>query len=132
MDLPLNPPPAPAVTKVDTQQAAQALGKLLRQTSEYKAFWKALKAVNSDLTVQKLGEQLRAHKNSLRWSQDSDGQHAVELARLEREIEDLPNVQEYRQAEAQARQLFYAVDEIISQEAGMTFAVNAKRSGCCG
>ncbi len=132
MNLQTSPIYAQAEKKLDPSQAAQALARLLGQTPEYEVFLKALKAVNSDLTVQKLGEQLRAHKNGLRWSQDNDGQHAVELARLERELEDLPTLQEYRQAEAQVRQLFSAADEIISQEAGVRFAENARRSGCCG
>lgn len=132
MDIELNPLPAPATVKVDPRQAAQALGALLRQTPEYEAFLKALKAVNNDLTVQGLGAQMRAHQNALQWGRDGNGQHAAELARLEQEMEALPTVKEYRQAEAQAQQLLRAVDEIISQEAGLAFAANAKRGGCCG
>lgn len=132
MDVQLNPPPTPAAVKADSRQAAQALGKLLRQTPEYAAFLSALKAVNGDLTVQKLGAQMRSHQQALQWGRDGDGQHAAELARLELEMENLPVVKEYRQAETEAQQLFRAVDETISQEAGVTFAVNAKRGGCCG
>ena len=60
-------------------------------------------------------------------------QHAAALARAEAEVEALPAVQEYRQAEAATRRLFQVVDALISQEAGVAFAENAQRSGCgCG
>lgn len=132
MDIELNPLPAPATVKVDPRQVAQALGALLRQTPEYEAFLKALKAVNGDLTVQRLGAQMRSHQNALRWGRDDDGQHAAELERLELEMEALPLVKAYRQAETEVQRLFRAVDEIVSQEAGVAFAANAKRGGCCG
>jgi cell fate (sporulation/competence/biofilm development) regulator YlbF (YheA/YmcA/DUF963 family) len=132
MDAQQNPIPAPESIKIDPRQAAQALGKLLRQIPEYEAFLKALQAVNNDLTVQKLGAQMRAHKNALQWGRDNNGQHAAELERLELEMEALPVVQVYRQAEEQVRRLFLAVDEIVTQEAGVAFAVNARRGGCCG
>ena len=132
MDNQLNPMPSPASEKADSRQAARSLGKLLRQMQEYDTFLKALRAVNTDAMVQKLTVQMRAHQNALQWGRDGDGQHAVELARLEQEIEALPVVQEYRQAEAQIRRIFLAVDEIISREAGVAFAANARRSGCCG
>lgn len=131
MDLQSNPVPAPTAIKTDPRQSAQALGYLLRQTPEYEAFLKALKAVNNDLTVQRLGAQIRVHQNALQWGRDGSDQHEAELTRLEQEMESLPIVQEYRQAEAQVIQLFRAVDEIITQEAGVDFALNARRSGCC-
>jgi cell fate (sporulation/competence/biofilm development) regulator YlbF (YheA/YmcA/DUF963 family) len=132
MDVQLNPPPIPAPVTADPHQTARTLGSLLRQTPEYEAFLIALQAVNNDLTVQKLGAQMRAHQNALQWGRDDIGQHAAELERLEMEIESLLLVKEYRQAETKLQLLFRAVDEIISQEAGVAFAANAKRSGCCG
>ena len=132
MEVQLNPIPSPAAVKADSRQAAQALGQLLRQTPEFEAFLKTLKSVNGDLTVQKLGAQMRGHQNALQWGNDGDGQHAAELERLELEMENLPVVVEYRQSEMAVRQLFSAVDQVISQEAGVAFAANAKRGGCCG
>ncbi len=132
MDSQINPIPAPAMVKTDPHQAAQALGRLLRQTAEYEAFLQALKAVNDDLTVQRLAAQMRVHQYALQWGRDGAGQHASELERLEQEMEALPLVKTYRQAEMEVRRLFQAVDEIISQEAGVAFAANAKRGGCCG
>lgn len=127
MDLQLTP------VKTDPVQAAQILGYLLRQTPEYETFLKALKVIKADPTIQKLSAEMRAHKIALQWGRDADGQHTIELTRIELEMEDLPAVKEYHRAEKEVSLMFRAVDEIISQEAGMPFAVNAQRSGCaCG
>ncbi len=116
---------------LDALQAARTLGELLSATPEYRAFLETLEAVNRDLTVQKLAAEMRSHQTALQWGRDPDGKHEAELARLEAEIESLPVVQQYRQAEQGVIALFCAVDEIISREAGVDFAANAKRS-CCG
>ena len=42
-------------------------------------------------------------------------------------------MKEYREREKEVGALIQAVDKIISQEAGLDFAVNAERTGCsCG
>jgi cell fate (sporulation/competence/biofilm development) regulator YmcA (YheA/YmcA/DUF963 family) len=75
---------------------------------------------------------MHACQSALQWDRDVD-QNAAELQRLEGELETLPLIQAYRQAEKAAVQLFRAVDEVISHAAGIPFAPNAKRSGCsCG
>jgi cell fate (sporulation/competence/biofilm development) regulator YlbF (YheA/YmcA/DUF963 family) len=125
--------PIDPTVNVDPFQAAQLLGSVLSETPEYKAFLAASKAVNSDATVQKLSRELCAHQTALQWGRDPDGQHTAELTRLELEIEDLQAMQEYRATEKEVSVLFQAVDKIISQEAGVDFAVNAQHTGCsCG
>lgn len=119
--------------KADPLEAATTLGTLLTHTPEYKAFITALQAVNSDLTVQKLSAEMRAHQATLQWGRDADDQHAAELTRLELEMDDLPLVKEYREAARDVSALFQAVDKVVSHEAGVDFAVNAQRSSCsCG
>lgn len=114
------------------RQAARSVGALLRQTPTYTAFLGLVEVVNADSAVQQLAEQMRAHQSALQMGRDPD-QHAAALARVEAEVEALPVVREYRQAEAAARRLFQVVDALISQEAGVAFAENAQRSGCgCG
>lgn len=130
MDLQPNPTPVPTVVIMDPSQAAQILSNLLRKTPEYKAFLKALKTVNWDLTIQKLSAEIRGHKTALQWGRDADGQHAAELMRLQLQMEDLPAMKKYHQTEKDLSLLLRAVDEIISHEAGMAFAVNAQRIGC--
>ena len=116
--------------KVDAGQAAQKLGNLLAETPEYKEYIAALKAVNTDLTIQKISMDMRAHCSALRRDPDANGKHAAELTRLELVLADHPVMQDYRKAEAEIRVLFQAVDKIISKEAGMDFAANALRRSC--
>jgi cell fate (sporulation/competence/biofilm development) regulator YlbF (YheA/YmcA/DUF963 family) len=120
-------------TKIDPFEAAHILGNLLSQTPEYKAFLAALKAVNSDPDSQKLSAEMRGHQAALQSSRDIYGEHAAELTRLELELGDLPAMKEYHSAEREIRALFHSVDEIISKESDVAFAVSAQRGGCaCG
>lgn len=130
MELYYQAPPPPTSDNFDASQAAHVLGQLLSETSEYNTLIQALKARNSDLTLSKLLAEMRSHQRALKWGNDPDGQHAAEMTRLELEMEDMPVVKAYRQAEEEVRVLFQAVDEIISREAGLDFAVNAQRMGC--
>jgi cell fate (sporulation/competence/biofilm development) regulator YlbF (YheA/YmcA/DUF963 family) len=106
------------------------LGELLSQAPEYHAFLEALKTVNNDLTIQNLSAEIRAQQTALKWGSDANGQNADEIVRIKLEMEDLAAMKAYRQAEREVSALFRAVDEIISQEAGVAFVINAQRSGC--
>jgi cell fate (sporulation/competence/biofilm development) regulator YlbF (YheA/YmcA/DUF963 family) len=97
----------------DAYTAGRALGELLIQTPEYCAFLDALKALNSDQTIQKLSAEMRPHQNALQWGDDTDGEHMAEMARLELVMENLSAVKKYRQAERGVRGLFLGVDEMI-------------------
>jgi cell fate (sporulation/competence/biofilm development) regulator YmcA (YheA/YmcA/DUF963 family) len=116
-----------------TNQAARAVGELLRHTPEYEAFLKTLKAVNDNPDVQRISNQIRIHQNALRWFQGDLTEHEASLTSLETELEALPVIQDYRRAESSVSRMFAEVDSIISQAAGVPFAANAGRSGCgCG
>lgn len=118
------------LTKIDAFQAARTLGKLLSQTPEYKALTEAQKAVNSDPTSYRLSVQMRGHQNAIQCGRDLYGEHAAELTRLELEMEDLPVVKEHQRSAEEVIVLFQAVDKIVSREAGLDFAIHARRSGC--
>lgn len=117
---------------IEPRSAAQALGERLRELPEFQAFLKALEAVNHDTAVQQLAAQMRAHRSALQWGRGEGAQHAADLRRLEQELEDLPLIKAYRQAEGEVAQRFRLVNEIVSQTAGVEFAANARRSSCCG
>jgi len=114
----------------DPLQAARALGELLGRTPELRAYLNALKAVNHDPAVRKLSAQMRACQSAIQWGKDV-ARNAAESERLEAELEALPVIQSYHKDEAAIRRILLAVDEIVSREAGVDFAANAKRS-CCG
>ena len=130
MDLQLNPSLSHSLDNFDPSKAAQTLGDLLRQTPEYCTYIAALKAMNSDLTTQKLSAEMRGHQMAVKWGRDPDGQHVSAMTQLELELDRLPAVEAYRRAEREISALFQAVDQIISQELGLAFAANAQRSGC--
>lgn len=123
----------PPTIKTDPLQAAETLGNLLSQTPEYKAYLAALKAVNSDPASHKLSVAMRGHQTAIQCGRDLYGEHAAALTRLELQMEDLPVVKHHHEAAKEVSALFQAVDKIVSQEAGVDFAVNAQQGGCaCG
>jgi cell fate (sporulation/competence/biofilm development) regulator YlbF (YheA/YmcA/DUF963 family) len=95
MDVQTKPFDQPTAVNLNPQEAAKRLGNYLRHTTEYETFSSAYKAVNNDPTVQKLGNELRAHQRAMQWSFDAENQHATEIARLEQEIEALPVVHRF-------------------------------------
>ena len=114
-------------------QAAQALGKLLAETPEYQAFLQALKDINHDLEVQKLSAKIREHDNALQWGRGDALEHQGEIKTLQMQLESLPIVQTYHNAERIFVQLCREVNQAISESAGVEFASNARKSGCgCG
>lgn len=114
-------------------QAAQALGKLIAQTPEYQAFLQALKEVNHDLEVQKLSAKIREHDNAIQWGRGNVLEHHTEMETLQAQIESLPLVQTYHHAERNFVQLCHEINQAISENAGVEFAPNARKSGCgCG
>jgi len=127
------PPILPAAGDQTAVQAALALGKLLSDMPEYQAFLNALREVNNNAEVQRLSVKIREHNNALQWGKGDLLEHQSATEILQAELESLPSLRVYRQAEEVITHLFHAVDEVISQAAGVPFAANAKRSGCgCG
>jgi len=116
----------------DVFRAGRALGEVLVDTPIYQEFLSALKAINSDPEIQRIAAQMRSHQSALQMGIDGQ-KHQDELNRLQAELEALPIVQHYRQAEMKALDLFRSLDDFISQAIGFPFAHNAHRSGCsCG
>lgn len=115
-------------------QAATALAESIRTAPEFQSFIAAIEHVHQDKNFQRLNAQTQARQRVLQWGFQPSGDQMKELKQLEEEIESLAVVQESHQIEQEIRTLLRAVDEIISQEMGLSFAENAQRSscGCCG
>lgn len=114
-------------------KAAQSLGKLLAETPEYQAFLQALKDINHDLDVQKLSAKIREHDNAIQWARGNVLEHQGELKTLQMQLESLPLVQTYHSAEQIFVQLCHDINQTISENTGVDFAPNARKSGCgCG
>jgi len=129
----LNAVPSSTLVKLDPSQVAHTLSELLSQTPEYRAYLDALNALNNDPVIQRLSAEMRSHQIALQWGRDTDSRHVSEQTRLELEMDDHPVMKAYRQAEEAVSVMFRAVDELISSEIGVAFAVNAQHSNCsCG
>ena len=128
----------PVLSHFDDQDApiyhaAQVMGKLLFETAEYKAFLSALKAVNSNVDIQRLSAKIREHNTALQWGKGDAAEHQSALEQLDNEMEALPAMLAYHANEQATLQLCREVDLIISTSAGVEFAANAKSGGCgCG
>ncbi len=115
------------------QARVHALATLIRETAEYQAFVRAYQAAVNDAEVQRLVAQIREHNRALQWAEGDFLAHQQALEALQAEMNALPLMQTYRQAEADLVRLFTAVDREISTALGLPFARNARRSGCaCG
>jgi cell fate (sporulation/competence/biofilm development) regulator YmcA (YheA/YmcA/DUF963 family) len=104
--------------------AVDQLSSLLEQTKEFQEFARLARLINLDPDVKRI--QLEFRDNQIKNGADREST----FERLQSELEDLPAVQAYRQAEAAVKDLIQSVDEVVSQAVGIPFAVNAKISGC--
>jgi cell fate (sporulation/competence/biofilm development) regulator YlbF (YheA/YmcA/DUF963 family) len=112
----------------DVREAVRSLAAALRATPEFQALLLAARMLSHDEVVQHLLRELEAHQSALRHGDSAA--HAAALAQLRTELDEQATVQAYRQAKQSARELFQAVDSVVSAAAGVDFAVNAERS-CC-
>lgn len=101
------------------EETVHVLAALLKARPEFTELGRAAARVNADPQFQRLSREMRGTPGGL--------QHAWSPEQLEA----LPVVQAYRQAECSVRDLCHALDTVISEAAGVAFAANAKRS-CCG
>lgn len=117
-------------TQVATKERLAHLAELMKQEPAFAAFMRAYDDLQADDEAQKLlteGQQLRGQLQYA-WSQERQ----TRFNEIFDEFGALPVVQAYNRAELALRELFCAVDAVISETAGVEFAANAKRSGCCG
>ncbi len=119
-------------TEEQTLKAALRVGDGLKNHPIFQEFSTLVKKVNADAQVQELARQIHEHQAALQNGSGEAISHSREMDRLEQQMNTLPMVQEYYRIEKETHELFLAVDEVISQAAGVAFAANAKRSGCCG
>ncbi|HEY3344331.1 MAG TPA: YlbF family regulator [Anaerolineaceae bacterium] len=105
-------------------RSADRLAAILAQTPEFQEYTRLASLINLDPDVRRLSFALRQQRMMAFASTESS------VDALQAELEDLPAIQTYHQAEAQVKELFHAVDAVISTAAGVKFAANAQNSGC--
>lgn len=106
--------------------AAEKLACLLVDTPEFQTFVQTARAVNLNPQVSELVQAINARR--MEYAFHADASASVEA--LHEQLEALPVIQEYRAAENAVRSLFNTVNSLISQQAGVEYAANARTA--CG
>jgi cell fate (sporulation/competence/biofilm development) regulator YlbF (YheA/YmcA/DUF963 family) len=117
-----------AKDKTDIYQKTKHLAELLKHTDVYQELLRMGNLISMDPEVNRILNLMRQRQYGITNDQDDPTNEELETQLLA-----LPAYQAYLKAENSARELFQSVDRIISKEAGINFAENAKRQGCgCG
>jgi len=119
-----NPVQSPDVISQPPYAAAGHLARLLKASPEYQHYLDLSRKIYSDPQVSPLIRRLQMMQSA--YFRSDDGQAANQILA---ELNALPVMQEYAAAEQQVRLLFHAVEDLISQGAGLPFAENAVASG---
>ena len=115
-------------------QAARDFSEALSETTQYQAWEQAAWSLRQDQAAQSLAEKLQARQRELDpllMLGAASAEQRAELERLRSAYLVLPTVVACVQAEADLRALCQAANMVLSQAAGLDFAVNCA-SGCCG
>ena len=107
------------------REAAQRLACMLVDTAELQNFVRSAYRIRQDTMVSSLVNQINEYPGY-----DASGAGLSSLDDLQSQLEELPAVREYRDAEASAAKLFSTVDAVISSVVGLPFAENAKPAAC--
>ncbi len=121
-----------------TLEAAEILAKAIQATPEWKEFQDARVAFEHDAELQELVSRYRRLVQSWQAArqrgQGLTGNEAMQLSRLQSQIEDHPVYQREREAGSALVALLQMVNQNLSAELGLDFAANAapRGGGCCG
>jgi len=96
------------------------LAQALENSYEFREFMRLSEAVNSDLDVYALVQEIRSRRESF---------SLAESAGLEAKLEALPVMAAYRASERALRDLFAKVDEEVSLAAGLGFCEHVRPQG---
>ncbi|MBE2225365.1 MAG: YlbF family regulator [Anaerolineae bacterium] len=113
----------PVFAAGDVAEPLHRLAAQLKAHPAYTQFFNTYRAMQADAEAQSLLSELRARQHQ---SFDEGSYH-----QLLQQFYARPSVKAYQTAEENLHQLVQTVDIVISEAAGIDFAVNAKRS-CCG
>ena len=105
------------------ESRAEKLACLLIDAQEFQNYVRLERAVTLDAQVGELNEKIYALQMAYLTSTDEEGNT---IDTLHARLEALPIMIEFRQAEKAARELFTAVDAIISEAAGIEFSANGR------
>jgi cell fate (sporulation/competence/biofilm development) regulator YlbF (YheA/YmcA/DUF963 family) len=96
------------------------LAEALENSHEFREYVRLSEAVNTDLDVYALVQEIRSRRESFGLAESGD---------LGAKLESLPVMVAYRASERALRDLFTAVEETISQAAGLGFREHGRPQG---
>jgi cell fate (sporulation/competence/biofilm development) regulator YlbF (YheA/YmcA/DUF963 family) len=102
------------------QAVSHSLAEALESSDEFQRFARLSEAVNTDLDVYALVQEIRSRRTSY---------GLAESGELAAKLEALPVMAEYRAAERALRKLFIEVDETVGRAAGFGFSEFVRPQG---
>lgn len=104
----------------EIEKAVDRLADLLAETRQVRELIRAALELKNDPDLIRISLGIK----DLKAAEGENKQSMMETLLTQREA--LPAIKQYRQAEAAVRELFTAVDEVISSFAGLKFTENAR------
>lgn len=117
------PAPGTVQSSPEMMRAAENLACLLTDLPEFQNYLCAARAVHADPAVSKIVAAMNGYGV---YEDVEPGAYQD----LNQRLEALPAMRAYRQAEQNVRDIFAAVEQVISEAAGVSFAEYARPSAC--
>jgi cell fate (sporulation/competence/biofilm development) regulator YlbF (YheA/YmcA/DUF963 family) len=117
----------------EMQAATHALGRSLATSEPFTRYVQAQSALNADPAASDLLDRLISTQNSFRMQQSQGGvtqDDIDQLKALQHSVQNEPTIMEYANSQQAAIAFLKEINQEISQQLGMDFALIAKRS--CG
>ncbi len=112
-----------AATDPRVMEAAEKLACLLTETRELQEFVRLARNIQTDPEIKEILGRMNGFY-------DVDGDENESYANLEERLDSLPLMKEYNGAEQTIRDMFNAVDRLVSEASGLPFAMNAQPAAC--
>ncbi len=117
----------------DLQAATHALGQSLEASEPFTRYVQAQAAMDTDQAAADLLDLLISSQNSFRMQQSQGGVTQADIDQLktiQKSVQENPAIMEYANSQKAAIAFLKEINQEISQQLGMDFALIAKRS--CG
>lgn len=121
-------------SKSVVKDSARKFSKLLAESPQFQVFEDAYQTFQQDTEAQTTYRELTYKQRSLRMKDpNADIENELEnLKELESRFYDMESVKQYIEAQENLLSLCQEIGDILSEAAGLNFALATKVGGCCG
>jgi cell fate (sporulation/competence/biofilm development) regulator YlbF (YheA/YmcA/DUF963 family) len=119
-----------AKTLDDLKLEAQALAELMHEQDVFKDFMEAYRSMQASGDFQSLTQEIENLQIQAEAAGDEQKEMISKMDIHIQKLESLPEVRRYYEMEERLCRFLSAVDDLVSQEAGIGFAIHARRSKC--